>query len=249
VSGKIRFTVVNIPFKCFTKIDFITEPETTSNPQVLTSSAISSDGCGSDQYALSITNSEILNEKIYCELIESKIRQVDLKKDIETLMQAGGRCTNERTFKSFLESIVIELKLRVMQNQSVFLSPAGISVSGGGNDSNKGSNDSGKGSNDSGKSGNDNGKGGNDNGKGGNDDGKGRNDSGKDRNDDGKDRNDGGKDMEKNSKENEKDTGRGKSEENDKQKDDDNRADKNNPENNKDNKADEKPDHEKDEKK
>ena len=196
VSGKIRFTVVNVPFKCFTKVDFITEPESASNPQPYTSSAMSHDGFGSDQFALSITNSEILNEKIYCELIESKIRQVDLKKDIQTLTQACGRHTNERTFKAFLESMVIELKLRVMQNQSVFISPilaSGDGKSGGGkggNDDGKGGNDCSKGSNSGGKGDNDGGKGGNSGGKGGNDGGKGGNDGGKG----GKDRNDGGKD-------------------------------------------------------
>ncbi len=137
VSGKIRFTVVNIPFKCFTKVDFITEPVVASNPQQFTSSALSPDGLGSDQYAISITNSEIMNEKIYCELIESKIRQIDLKKDIELLAQPCGKHTNERTFKTFLESMVIELKLRVMQNQSVFISHSSTSSCDGRSDDGK----------------------------------------------------------------------------------------------------------------
>ncbi|KNY26237.1 CsxC family protein [Pseudobacteroides cellulosolvens] len=220
VSGKIRFTVVNIPFKCFTKVDFITEPVTASNPQSSTSSAMSPDGFGSDQFALSITNSEILNEKIYCELIESKIRQVDLKKDVETLTQACGKHTNERTFKAFLESIVIEIKLRVMQNQSVFISPiaaSGDGKAGGG----KGSNDGGKGDNDGGKSDNDCGKGDKDGGKD-RKDGKGEDNGGKDRKDDKGEDNEGKRDKAEENNEQKEDSKKDdRSDENDKEKDND----------------------------
>ncbi|HEY9060136.1 MAG TPA: hypothetical protein VIO64_06495 [Pseudobacteroides sp.] len=253
VSGKIRFTVVNIPFKCFTKVDFITEPVTASNPQVLTSSAISPDGYGSDQYALSITNSEILNEKIYCELIESKIRQVDLKKDVEALTQAGGRLTNERTFRAFLESMVIELKLRVMQNQSVFISPIGIGASGdgksgggkGGDDkSNDGRGNDGKdgdGKNGDGKDGD--GKGGD--GKGG--DGRGNDGKGNDGKDgDGK----GGDGKGGDGKGNDGKSGdREKSKENKDQKDDASRSDESHSENNNDPQSDDKSDYSQDKKK
>ena len=133
VSGDIRFTAVNIPFKCFAKIDFVSEPVTASNPQTFTSSAISNNGMGSDQQSVSITNSEIFNEKIYCELIEAKIREVDIKKDIDH----WGKSIDERTFKTFIESMVIELKLRVLQNQSVFINPTSGGSGGSGGKSGK----------------------------------------------------------------------------------------------------------------
>ncbi|MDP4180173.1 MAG: hypothetical protein Q8942_03670 [Bacillota bacterium] len=157
VSGRIRFTVVNIPFKCFTKIDFLTDPVSAVNPQIFTSSARSSDGMGSDQFALSITNSEILNEKIYCELIESKVRQVDIKRDIEELTSRNGRNLNEHTFRSFLESMVIELKLRVLQNQSVYISQLGDTGKAQGGNGNSNNNSNGNNSS-NGNNGNDGGK-------------------------------------------------------------------------------------------
>jgi len=145
VSGDIRFTALNVPFKCFAKVDFVSEPVTVSNPQSSTSSAISNNGMGSDQQSLSITNAEIFNEKIYCELIEAKIREVDIKKDIDP----WGKSMDERTFKTFIESMVIELKLRVLQNQSVYIDPTsgGSGGSGGsGNDGKSGKDSDNKGS-------------------------------------------------------------------------------------------------------
>ena len=112
ISGSIRFTSFDIPFKCFAKVDFLTEPSFNFNESLKVLQNADADYMGADLSEDTFVNSQQLNERVFCELIETKVREVDVKNDLSTF---DGRTL----FSSINESMVVELTLRVLQNQQV----------------------------------------------------------------------------------------------------------------------------------
>lgn len=154
VSGYQSHTTVNIPFKCFAKIDFTIPPESNTNDAMVETMETNDGILGANRMVQGFVNSERFNERIYCELAESRIRDTNIKQDARALAESNS---DESTFQSFRQAMVIELRLRLLQNQRVEIPATEGAGNEGGSNSGSGSGKnssegSGKGG-DSGKSG------------------------------------------------------------------------------------------------
>lgn len=130
ISGNIRHTTVNVPFNCVTKINFITPPKIVyqNNPKEL--SLLSEKTCmhhhdqcnheviGRNPCEQSFEHFEEFNEPIFCELVEARIFESDLHKDIELLHH---EFPTEHTFKKIEEKMVILVKVKLLQKQQVHI--------------------------------------------------------------------------------------------------------------------------------
>jgi hypothetical protein len=169
INGEICHTTLNVPFSCFTKIDIETSPQSYSNDPAVESLDFDPTALGANRLQQNYISSERYNEKIYCELVDAKIYGLNIVNNPVSIAQNS----NEFTFDTFTERMVIDVTVKLLQNQQVQ-----IPAYSGGNDGGKGgSNSSGKsdskgGGNDGGKSGG-NGGGKNESKGGGKDEGKG----------------------------------------------------------------------------
>ena len=150
ISGDIRFSTFDIPFKCFAKVDYLIEPDFSFDES---SRAINiADSCyfGADTSQYAFVNSQFLNERISVELLAATIRDIGRKGDLCNFRDD----TDRSLFRVIDESMVVELVLRVTQNQLVEVPASGGSGGSGGSGSNGGG---GKGNNDGKGNKNDNG--------------------------------------------------------------------------------------------
>lgn len=126
ISGKIRHTTVNVPFRCVTKVKF-------DNPPVLCETGYTKemasyldimkghDYCdqkiiGRDPCEMSFKHVECFNEKVYCELEEAKIFEDDILKDPKFY---GCDYKGEVSFNKIVEKMVIFVRLKLLQKQQV----------------------------------------------------------------------------------------------------------------------------------
>lgn len=133
VCGDIRHCTVDVPFSCVTTIEkfngspplpivfnekkefeyFKSSPLPPKFPEK--DHLLSGDLSEFNQCSL-----EYFNELPFCELISSKICELD---EYLGLKQVHGAPFEERTFREFSEKMVIDLTLKILQNQQVFIPP------------------------------------------------------------------------------------------------------------------------------
>jgi len=116
ISGDIRHTTVNIPFNCFAKIDFIEEPDFEKNEGPFQLEVINCDGMGNNASEQNFIQTEKFNEKVFCELIEAKFREKDI---ILNPRAVSPQFPNIRVFDTFVEKMVIDVTIKVLQKQQV----------------------------------------------------------------------------------------------------------------------------------
>lgn len=124
VSGKIKHTTVNVPFKCVSSIKFDVPPVIhatgdTKQIALFNDNIKGHDYCGqeiagSDPCEMSFIHKEFFNEKIFCELEEVKIFEDDILKD---KVECG--CKDVFTFDKIIEKMVIFVRLKLLQKQQV----------------------------------------------------------------------------------------------------------------------------------
>lgn len=133
ICGDIRHCTVDVPFSCVTTIEefngspplpiifnkkkdfefFKSEPLPPNFPEK--DHLLSGDLSEFNQCSF-----EYFNELPYCELISSKICELDEYLNRQPVHKAPFE---ERTFNKFSEKMVIDLTLKVLQNQQVFVAP------------------------------------------------------------------------------------------------------------------------------
>lgn len=133
VCGDIRHCTVDVPFSCVTTIEkfngspplpivfnkkkefeyFKSAPLPNKFPEK--DQLLSGDLTEFNQCSF-----EFFNELPYCELVSSKICELD---EYLGLKRAHGAPFEEHTFREFSEKMVIDLTLKVLQNQQVFIPP------------------------------------------------------------------------------------------------------------------------------
>lgn len=136
VSSKIHSLTVDIPFKVVTRLEFLSIPEFKANPrseefQFFQSSPLPQ-GFPSKEKLLSgdlsehnQVSEEVYNELPYCELLSSKFIEYDeaLNREMGKVFSNSGQMIQspfeEGTFTELEEKMVIELSLKVLQNQQV----------------------------------------------------------------------------------------------------------------------------------
>ncbi|WP_315117081.1 SPOCS domain-containing protein [uncultured Clostridium sp.] len=117
-SSKVKHVTVNIPFQCVTRVEFTTPPVLQKNrPNIkynLTNGSIGTIG-EDDCNDLFFSNNEVLNEKIYCELLSAEILQIVTKLDNTKIEKYNNLVGCKRTKNKFS----LGLTIRLYQNQPV----------------------------------------------------------------------------------------------------------------------------------
>lgn len=126
VSGKIRHTTVNVPFRCVTRVKFDNPPKFceighTKEMASFLGSVKGNDFCGQeiigrDPCEMSFKHVECFNEKVFCELEEVKIFEDDILEDPKHI---GCSKKIENSFDKIIEKMVIFIRLKLLQNQQV----------------------------------------------------------------------------------------------------------------------------------
>lgn len=117
ISGDIRHTTVNIPFKCVTKVRFDKKPIFGRSYEGELNSLDNKMTCSNDEEESRI-HFQKFHEKIFCELEWAKILESTiLNRDI----RCTGRFKREKCFREFTEKIVVYVRLKVLQNQPVYV--------------------------------------------------------------------------------------------------------------------------------
>lgn len=115
VSGNIKHTTVNIPFKCVTRIKFSKEPIYGKEYKERLSS-LDKDMLSKNQQEDSWIYYSKPYEPVYCELEQARILETDFLNDQR---QYYNKDSNEKTIQEIIEKMVIYIRLKVLQNQQV----------------------------------------------------------------------------------------------------------------------------------
>jgi hypothetical protein len=117
LSGSIQHTTVNVPFKCVTKIQFSKYP-IYGKEYKKKLNAIDDCKMGKDLKEDSWIHYSKFYEPVYCELEYAKILETDIhKKECST----QDTVSKEKTFRELVEKMVIYVRLKVLQNQQVYI--------------------------------------------------------------------------------------------------------------------------------
>lgn len=136
VLSEIHSLTVDIPFETVTEIDFINHPQFSRNPDTREFTFFSSNplpkGFSQKEKLLSgdlsqfdQISGEVYNELPYCELLASHFIEYDeaLNREMGKVFDEEGECMEapfeEGTFTKVEEKMVVELTLKVLQNQQV----------------------------------------------------------------------------------------------------------------------------------
>ncbi len=117
ISGKVEHTTVNVPFRCVTEIKFSKEPIYGKNYKERINS-INDNMLGKDKREDSWVHYSELYDVVYCQLEYAKVLEIDMFNEINTIKEATSE---ENTFKKLSEKMVIFIRLKVLQNQQIFI--------------------------------------------------------------------------------------------------------------------------------
>lgn len=125
VCGEIRHCTVEVPFNFTTRVNFLREPIFNGNTtprelQFFTDKLQGCDSCsdsiiGRNPCDQSFFFTEVFNEKPFVELVRADITEID----IHTNPTVNCETPTEQRFTQLTEKIVINLTLKVLQNQQV----------------------------------------------------------------------------------------------------------------------------------
>ncbi|WML45237.1 CsxC family protein [Neobacillus sp. PS3-40] len=138
VTSNIHSLTIDVPFQVVTRLDFLGRPDFKSNPQTSEFKFFNSvplpQGFPSKENLLSgdfsehnQISEEVFNELPFCELLSSKIIEYDeaLNRKMGNVRGDSGQMINapfeEGTFTEVEEKMVIEITLKVLQNQQVHM--------------------------------------------------------------------------------------------------------------------------------
>lgn len=117
ISGDILHTTVNVPFRCVSPIKFVKKPKFgksfKSRSNVLDETMVCQDA-GEDSW-IHFTK---LQEPIFCELEWTKILESDI---FDRNINCAAPFTTEECFQEFTEKMVVFIKIKVLQNQQVYI--------------------------------------------------------------------------------------------------------------------------------
>lgn len=117
VSGAIRHTTLNVPFRCVTAVKFARKPIFGKYDKVKSNVIAENMVCG-DTGEDSWMHFNDYYEPIFCEVEWTKILETDIyNRNIET----DGNFSNENLFQDFVEKMVVYIRLKVLQTQQVFV--------------------------------------------------------------------------------------------------------------------------------
>lgn len=126
ISGKILHTTGDVEFSTTTRVTFINAPIFTINPTVEMLELFNDDMRSCDICAEPIIGKEVceqdffhtenFNEKVFCELVTANIIEADIHRKPKLV---GCKNPTEQTFHKITEKMVLDLTLKLLQNQQV----------------------------------------------------------------------------------------------------------------------------------
>ena len=132
LCGDIRHTTVMVPFECVTEVDFISPPEFnepgfTKEIEIYGHMKNECSPCedkiiGHDPCEYEYEHYERFSEKVFCELVDAKISEVDIKRGPSKFLMP-----NEHLFDCLIEKMVIRVRLKLLQNQQIKVHKADFS--------------------------------------------------------------------------------------------------------------------------
>lgn len=132
VCGDIRHCTVEVPFHFTTRITFVRQPNfientTPSELEFFTDKRKSCDACadpviGRNTCDQSFFFTEFFNEKPFTELVRADIAEVDIHTD----PYLNCETPTEQRFTKLTEKVVVNLTLKVLQNQQVRVTALGL---------------------------------------------------------------------------------------------------------------------------
>ncbi|GAA0726520.1 hypothetical protein GCM10008905_23210 [Clostridium malenominatum] len=117
ISGEMKHTTVNIPFKCVTKIQLSHNPVYGKDYKTKLNVLDKNMQCKDTREDSWIYYNKPY-EPVYCELEDANILETDILNKQNSL---SNITSEERTFRELVEKMVIFLRIKVLQNQQIFI--------------------------------------------------------------------------------------------------------------------------------
>lgn len=131
VCGDIRHCTIEVPFNCTVRVTFLRRPifaenTTSSELEFFTDNLRSCDVCadpvvGRNPCDQNFSFTEFFNEKPFCELVRADITEIDIHRNPTATCQTP----TEQMFTQITEKMVVNLTLKVLQNQQVRITSLG----------------------------------------------------------------------------------------------------------------------------
>ncbi|MDV3427482.1 MAG: hypothetical protein LIR50_10660 [Bacillota bacterium] len=126
-AGNLKHTIVKIPFKCAVKVNFNTPPVfklsvPREESEITDIDMINNNSCKNDKAegnisAQSLKSTEILNEKVFCELISAEINGTEILE-----IKEDKNSPTEKNMPCITEKGVLILTIELLQKQHVKIS-------------------------------------------------------------------------------------------------------------------------------
>jgi hypothetical protein len=117
ISGNVQHSTVNVPFKCVTKIQFSRRPMYGEEYKKKLS-ALDDNMMNKNQKEDSWIHYSKLYEPVYCELEYAKILETEIFNQTAPMNKT---LPEEKAFNELEEKMVIFIRLKILQNQQVFI--------------------------------------------------------------------------------------------------------------------------------
>ena len=118
ISGNIAHSTLNIPFKCVTAIKFDKKPMLGKSSKSKSNTLDKGMHC-EDNNQESWMHFNKPHERIFCELEWSNIFETDI---FDRDINCTGSFSREKCFQDIIEKMVVYVKIKVLQNQQVYIS-------------------------------------------------------------------------------------------------------------------------------
>ncbi|TDT61292.1 CsxC family protein [Fonticella tunisiensis] len=117
ISGAIRHSTCKVPFECCTDVKFLRYPEFTKREPQKEVEIFDPELLGKRTDEQTFLDFEPFNEEVRCELVWAKIAE----EEEEGRQTPVSGDSFENTFQTFTEKVVLLLKIKLLQDQQVFI--------------------------------------------------------------------------------------------------------------------------------
>ncbi|MBU3210328.1 hypothetical protein KPL28_11930 [Clostridium algidicarnis] len=117
VKGYVKKVILNIPFKCSTKVSFIEDPRYYKESHLLNIEPLSHESYDINTYEKSHENLGGFDDKVFCHLNSTRILETENKEGIK---QLKNTLKGTYTFEKIYKKTILILRLTLLQNQDVF---------------------------------------------------------------------------------------------------------------------------------
>ncbi|TDT61291.1 CsxC family protein [Fonticella tunisiensis] len=117
INGRIKHTTVKVPFECVTEVPFVVYPQFVKRFPQTEVEIFDPELLGKKSTEQDFQDFEFFNEEVRCELVFAKICEEDIERDQTKV----NKNPDEHTFQTLTEKVVLYLKIKLLQDQQVFI--------------------------------------------------------------------------------------------------------------------------------